>query len=199
MKLYALFMLRRFPRNTVFAALIIISAIALYNWLVAPHRTCLYAAQRYESVIKKVAQKNKELCRSVEQRKEQLKKLQKDFSKLHKLVLITDNTEKFAGNLQAISEQTGCRVSLLNIIANKKSKGSKKQNKAGISVNTLEINIVGGFRNITGFVEQLQSYPGKVWIDAIKIEPLDEQSSQLRCNVKITVYSINNKEKGLDE
>ena len=45
--------LNRSTRDSVFAALIVIAAIAMYNWIVAPHVDYLFAAQQYEFAIEK--------------------------------------------------------------------------------------------------------------------------------------------------
>ena len=61
--------LNRSTRNTIYAALAIIAVIAMYDWILAPHVTCLFAAQQYESVINKAVEKNKALepiTRSIE-------------------------------------------------------------------------------------------------------------------------------------
>jgi hypothetical protein len=50
--------LSRSSRNAVSASLILIAALAMYNWIVAPRTNYLLAAQRYEFVIEKVVKIN---------------------------------------------------------------------------------------------------------------------------------------------
>ena len=51
--------LNRSSRNSIFAALIVIAGVAMYNWIVSPHVTYLYAAQKYDSAMDKIVEKNK--------------------------------------------------------------------------------------------------------------------------------------------
>ena len=51
--------LRRSSRNAVSASLIVIAALAMYNWIVAPRAGYLSAAQRYEFVMDNMVKKNK--------------------------------------------------------------------------------------------------------------------------------------------
>ena len=67
--------LNRSTRTTVFSALIIIVAIAMYDWIVAPHVTCLSASQQYESVVNKAVEKNTAITREVETKTKKLDEL----------------------------------------------------------------------------------------------------------------------------
>ncbi|MHC4356872.1 MAG: hypothetical protein ACYS0H_29585, partial [Planctomycetota bacterium] len=50
--------LSRSSRNAASASLILIAALAMYNWIVAPHTAYLVAAQQHEVVVATVARKN---------------------------------------------------------------------------------------------------------------------------------------------
>ena len=47
-----------FSRNVMLTSLVLIGTIAFYNWVVAPHRNYLLAAQRYASVTADLVKKN---------------------------------------------------------------------------------------------------------------------------------------------
>lgn len=191
---------RRSSRNATFAALIIIAGVAAYNWLIVPHRVYLYAAQRYETVVKDVAKKCEVLARKVDSKREKLQQLKRAYEKLRSKVFIPDRVGKFAGDLQAMSEKAGCVVYSLNVVTEKKkTTRPKKGKRTDINADTLQLNVVGSFRNILDLIRQLQSHSGKVWIDSVKMEIANRGSSQLRCDMAITIYSIIDKEIILNE
>jgi len=47
------------------AALVLIGVIAVYNWLVVPHRNYLLAAQKYESAAGNLARKNRVIAKNM--------------------------------------------------------------------------------------------------------------------------------------
>jgi hypothetical protein len=65
----------RSSKNAVFAALVAIGAITLYNQIVTPHVNYLRAAQRYESVIDELARKNQTINNNVTAKKKELEEL----------------------------------------------------------------------------------------------------------------------------
>ena len=58
--------LNRRVQNSVFAALIIITATAIYSWLVNPHIKNVSAAQNYDSALDLVVEKNTFLTHQIQ-------------------------------------------------------------------------------------------------------------------------------------
>ncbi len=199
MLLNSLSKFRRSSRNAFFAALIAIAAIGMYNWVIVPHSACLYAAQRYQTVINELARHKEALSRIVDKKAKNLEKLSRHFAELEGKVLISDKVEKFAGDLQSASKQAGCVVYSINVVTKKQRAKNKQPKDTLIIANTLEVSLVGEYKNVVALVEKLQSRSGKVWIDSVKMEILNEDSAQLRCDMTITIYSISEKEINLNE
>ena len=67
-------------RNAMLAAFVLVGVIAAYNWIIAPHRNYLLAAQRRESVKDDLIKKNQAVRDNVKTKTNQLERLQKQFS-----------------------------------------------------------------------------------------------------------------------
>jgi len=199
MLLNSLSRFRRSSRNAFFAAMIVIAAIAMYNWIIVPQKAYLYAAQRYQSVVSELAKRKEALSVIVDKKAENLEKLNRRFTELEGKVLISDKVERFAGDLQSASKQAGCVVYSINVVTKKQRAKRKQPKDAWIIANTLEVSLVGEYKNVVDLVGKLQSYNGKVWIDSIKMEIFDEDSARLRCDMTITIYSSSEKEINLNE
>jgi len=63
----------RSAKNAMFAALVLIGAVAVYNRIVTPHRNYLMAAQQYESAVDHLDKKNQTIHHDLQLRKKNLK------------------------------------------------------------------------------------------------------------------------------
>ena len=187
--------INRLSRNAMFAALIVIAAIAIYNWIVAPHTSYLLAAQHHHSVVKNMSKKSRVISNTVEVRKKNLEELQEKFSILRSTLFTTKQAKEFFSDLQIICEETGCAMYSLNLSANEtKSQSKKSVDKPDIAPESAILRVTGVYGNIIGLIERLLERSQKVWIDSIKIKTLGVDTSQVRCIIKITRYTIRNKE-----
>jgi len=182
-------------RNAISAALVIIVTIAVYNWIVAPHVTHLYAAQRYESVVDDVMKENKILSSAVRTKKKKLEQLHKQFAQLQSSLFMVDQAKEFFSNLQVISEQSSCKVCSLNLITREQnSKDGKSEDSSGIVTNSAILSVIGTYGDIIKLIERLQAREQKVWIDSVRMTSLDDASGQLKCDITITICTIQDKE-----
>ena len=69
----------RLSRSTVSAVMIVISAIAMYNWIVAPRAAYLRAVQRHEIVAGNIAKKNEVISKKAVAKRKELQKLQEQY------------------------------------------------------------------------------------------------------------------------
>lgn len=191
--------LSRSSRNAVSASLILIAALAMYNWIVAPRTNYLLAAQRYEFVMENVVKKNKTIDNRVNIRKKKLQELREQSAQLQSTLFTSDQAREFFSDLQAISEETGCIVYSVNLITNKQNpnKNGQLQDTAGIVTKSAVLSVVGVYRNITKLIERLQSRTQKVWIDSVKVQALNNNSDRPRCDITITICVLTDKEPAL--
>ena len=190
--------LNRSSRGSVFAALIVIMCVAMYSRIVAPHLTYLHAAQNYDSAMDKIVEKNKTVARELEDKKAQLGKLREQYSQCQSFLFIPDEAREFFGDFQDIFEEAGCVVNSLNLVVNKsKSAGRGTEDISGMASNSANLSVSGGYGNIMKLLEKLQYRTQKVWVDSFKIEVIDFASARLKCDMTITIYTIQDRELAL--
>jgi len=181
-------------RNVISAALVITVAVAAYGQIVAPHTTYLFAAQRYESVIGNVAEKNKAISDTVEDKKKQLQELREQLVQLQSELFTSDEVKEFFSDLQPICEQTGCTLYALNFITSESDRQDQQSEDAsGIVAKSAVLSVIGEYENITKLVKRLQIRTQKVWISSVVMETISGDSPQIRCGITITVYTIQDK------
>ena len=187
--------LNRSSRSAVFAALIVIAAIATYKRIVAPHATYLFAAQQYESVLGNVVKKNKVIHNTIKVKKKKLEESREQFARLKSTLFTPNEAKEFLSDLEVTAKETNCAVSSLNFGASKPVL-ENKQNK-GISANRATLVVIGVYDNIIRLVEKLQMRTQGVWIDSLKMKTLDGDFTRLKCDMTITIYTIQDKEPAL--
>jgi len=178
-------------RNAISAALVVIVAIAVYSWIVAPHVTYLSAVQRYESVVDDVVKKNKILSSAVRTKKKKLEQLHEQFAQLQGSLFMVDKAKEFFSDLQAISVQAGCTVYSLNLITSEQdAQDGQAETTSGIVTKSAVLSVIGAYGDIVRLMESLQAREQKVWIDSVRMTSLDNASDQLKCDITITICTI---------
>jgi hypothetical protein len=186
----------RFSRNAVFAAIALIGIFAIYNWIVVPHENYLMAAQRYKSVSDALARKNEIISRDVVVKKKKLEQLQDEFERVYAGLFDPVGAKEFFSDIEVIAENTNCIIRSLNV-SQTGSVLKPDQSKAGggITANHATLSVVGNYGNIVALIGELQNRPQQVRIDSLNIRLIGGDSNQLGCDMTITVYEIQNKEK----
>ena len=64
---------KRSAKTAMFAALVLIGAVAVYNRIVTPHRNYLMAAQQYESAVDHLERKNQTISQDLAVKRKELK------------------------------------------------------------------------------------------------------------------------------
>ena len=187
--------LNRSSRTAFSAAVLAITAIALYNWIVSPHAAYLFAAQQYEAAMSSIVSKNETISSTVEAKRQRVRELREKSARLERTLFTADKAREFFSDLQVISEQAGCVVLSLNFVpAEPGSMDARIQNTAGIAAKSASLGVAGSYESIVKLTERLQSRPEKVWIDSVRMQPLDHRSANPRCDITITVHTLEEKE-----
>lgn len=177
-------------RNAISAALVIIVTIAVYNWIAAPHVTYLFAVQHYETSVDDVVKKNKILSSAVRIKKKKLEQLHEQFAQLQNSLFMIDQAKEFFSDLQAISEQANCTVHSLNLVTSEQN----SEDALDIVTKSAILSVIGTYGDIIRLAERLQACPQKVWIDSVRMTGLDDASGQVKCDMTITICTIQDKE-----
>jgi hypothetical protein len=187
--------LNRSHRNATSASLVLIAAVAMYNWIAEPHLNYLMAAQQYESVMSDMARNNEALRNTVESKKKRLKKLHEESASLRSTFFTDAKAREFFSDLEVICEQSGCTVNSINFVRRGEGHKSKKfEDLVGAAAQSAILSVVGGYDNVVRLFEKLQARTEKVWIDSVNMQTLDYRSAYPRCDMTITIYTIQTKE-----
>ena len=178
-------------RNATSAALIVIAAFAMYNWIVTPQTTYLSSAKGYESAMDKIIEQNKTIELQVGAKKKQLQQLRENSAQLQSVLFTPDKAKEFFSDLQVISEQAGCTVHSTNLIADKRD---NENEHLGVVTRSASLSIVGSYKDMVKLIERLQARTEKVWIDEIGVQLLDSNSDKARCDLTVTICQIMDKD-----
>lgn len=185
----------RSSRSIVLTAIVLIGAIAAYNWIVAPHRDYLLAAQRYDLVAGNLAKKSKIVTSNVAAKGKQLEKLQGKFSQIHTRFFDPLGARKFFSQLQAVSEETDCIMYSLKFLpANPAIIAGRLKAGSYITANRAVLSVIGDFGNILALMNKLQDRSEQVRIGAVNIKLISKNAEQLKCDMTITIYVMQDEE-----
>ena len=196
MVVYNLSRMSRTSRHTVSLSLVVIAALAMYRWAVAPHATYLAAAQQYDGAVENVIAHKQALDAKVEAKRKMVERLRRQYVELASTVFTPDQAREFFGDLQAISEESGCAVCSLNFISGQTGPEGQ-QPTAGVVVKSAALTVEGLYGNIAVLIQKLRSRTQKVWIDAVRIRALDRSPDRVRCDITITICALENEETSL--
>ncbi len=192
--------LKHSTRNAALTSLIVIAslAIAMYNWIVAPHAAYLSAVQGYESVMSSIVKENKLISDRVDIKRKKLQELREKSAQLQSTLFTPEKAREFFSDLQAISEETGCMVHSVNLISNKPNpKDKQSEDTSGVVTKSAVLSIVGVYKDIARLMKRLQARTQKVWIDSVTVQTLVYGSDRPRCDITITICEIQDKEDAL--
>jgi hypothetical protein len=190
----------RFSGNAVFVALVLIGIFAIYNWIVVPHENYLMAAQRYKSVTDVLARKNEIISKDMMVKKKKLEKLQDEFEQVHTGLFDPVGAKEFFSDIDVMAESTNCIIRSLNVSqAESALKADQPKARGDITANHAALSVVGNYGNIVALIGKLQDRPQQVRINSLSIKLIGGDSNQLGCDMTITVYVIQNKEKHTDD
>jgi Tfp pilus assembly protein PilO len=175
----------------MYISLVLIGAFAIYNWLAAPHKNYIMAAQKYEQVTSKLEKKNQKVLHNLKLNRKELKSIQAKFSQANKTLFNPIQVQEFFDNIPSLVQSTGCNLEQLTFLS-KKSSSKKKSSKpdTGIRGKSARLVISGDYGNITKTLNKLQDHQQKVYIDEIKINPDRNKKTILKCDMNIVAYVI---------
>ena len=190
----------RSARTVFLASLVLIGAIAVCNWIVAPQRNYLQAAQRYKLATDSFAKKNQTVSNDVTIKKEQLKELQEKFRQIRSRLFDPDEAGKFFGNIQTKSEEANCTIySLTCSPGSSVSNTDRPEANSNIIAQRATLSVEGSYGNIITLMNKLQDCSEQVRIDSVSMNSDSKDSDYLKCDMTITIYVIHRKEEGRDD
>jgi hypothetical protein len=181
-------------KTALFASLVVIGAIAVYNWIVAPHRNYLLAAQRYESIVTALEKKNQIISNNLKIKKLELKELEDKFKHVQAIAFNPLEARAFFSSIKAVCEEVGCKMhSLTFSSANFASVADNPEINSYITTSKAQLIVLGGYGNIVALINKLQGGAQYVRIDSLKVNSDNQNPGYLRCDMDVTIYVINEK------
>jgi hypothetical protein len=176
-------------------ALVLIGAIAVYNWVVEPHKNYLLAVQRRESVADSLEKEDQVIRNNIAVKKKKLKELKDEFKQVHTKLFDPVEARKFFSNIQALSEEANCIMDSLKFSPTDSVSDIGRSRTGGhITAKRAMLSVTGDYESIIRLMNKLQGRLEQVWVDSVRIKSNRDRSDRLKFNATITVYVIHNKE-----
>lgn len=170
------------------AALVLIAGIALYRWMLSPYSGQLFAACQYKTTLSNAIHKAGVLAKTMRAKREKGESLAKEFERRQKELFTPYDAQKFFGSLQAIANTTGCVIQSVSLVGEGRQSAQNRQKEASEIVGKKTIvTVSGGYGDIIKFMNRIQSYEQKIWIDSFRMDT-GGRAGKLRCQVVVTLY-----------
>jgi Tfp pilus assembly protein PilO len=186
--------IERSHRRVLLIAIGAIAVFGLYRWILAPHTSQLFAAQRYSSSLDMAIHKADLMSTEMEKKKSKIEELTQKSTTLRNQLFTQNEARRFLGSLPSVAAQSGCVVVSVSNVPN--GQQNAQGDAPGILPKKSLVTITGGFNGIIKFISALQNYERKVWIDSVKI---DSNSGKLKCQMLVTIYCIERVENSIYE
>ena len=185
----------RSSRQAVFAALVLIVAVAMYNWIVAPHVTYLRAVQTYDPVVDRVAQEKASIKDLLIGRRKMLEDLEAQFARMRQVVYTGEQARQLFGDIEAMAAEYKCTVTTVDSASDRSTRivGGDPESLRLEPVDT-SVTITGAYDGIRAFLDRLQAQPRKIWVRSLTMEPVGADVQRLRCRIHLGIYVILEKE-----
>ena len=182
-------------RNALSAALVLIAAVAMYRWLVAPHVTYLFAVQRYEPILQDVAQKKQNLRNSVTVKRKRLVDLEEEFSNVVGEFFTSEQAGAFFAEIPDIAGREGCPVSAVSFQPAQAGPTLRYGGKVlVIRSRAASLTVTGQYNSVMALLGALGDRQQRVWVDSLRMELSDVTTGILRCTISISIHTIEDQE-----
>ncbi|MCH7916379.1 MAG: hypothetical protein IIC50_00155 [Planctomycetes bacterium] len=180
--------------GVVMTGLVLIGAVAMYSWVVAPHVKYLRAVQKYEPALDEIAREKDQLKDTVLRRRKMLDEIDKQFDDLRGTLFTYVQARELAQEFGAVAEQYHCRVRTVDFSDEPLSIFDEEIGDRSIDAVEALVSVVGDYNGLMAFIKKLQGRDRKMWIHSLTMSVLDEQGGRLVCNIAMTIYVIQEKE-----
>ncbi len=187
-------MLNRRSRGAFLAAMLVILAVCMYNWIVRPHVSYLSACENYSMILSYMDGRHERLNMSVSNRRNELKKLRSQVETYENSFFTDDTAGQFFSDIQIICTQEKCKVYSLTLKNRLLTSNTDRPGLYPVTRQTADLQVVGAYAHIRNAIKRLVNRPQKVMIDSLQIELAGDSSPNIICNVLITIYVVPNKE-----
>ena len=178
-----------------------IVAMLTYDWIVAPQKTYLHAAQQQQVMMSNAGKKTVVIKNRLHVKQTEIVKLQAEIAETKDSFFTPKIAREFFLDLEPISAQCDCDIESLTFMPDSSVNVKKDEEAKSSPVITKKagIAILGRYENIIKFLQKLGGYSQRISISNLNIESLNFDDRVLICQMEITIYLIEDKEILADE
>jgi Tfp pilus assembly protein PilO len=180
-------------RRVLLLALVVVAAVAIYSWSLAPFKNQLIAAQRYNSTLDSSIRKAGVLDTTLEAKKVKFDELKKAFARLRNELFTQDEAREFFASLPATVRGVGCTVQSISSVPEQRGGSQNQPDNSGIVGKKTQVTIIGGYSGIVKLLDSLQTYKRRVWIESVRMDT-SAGAGKLKCQLTLTLYCVNSME-----
>lgn len=170
------------------AALVILLAAGCYNWMIEPQLNCLFAARQRQEWDQKKSDELRRIRMSVLELKKKISQMEEQSEQFQKVLFEPGMVRDFFCGLEALAQQSGCRVESLAFEKTDDRKTAKQSHDSVVEVVQASVTAIGGYGAFIQFFDKIGQTPQKITVQEMRFEPVEQGRSALRCGIVIRVY-----------
>jgi Tfp pilus assembly protein PilO len=182
--------IERSHRRVLLIAIVVVVVFGLYRWILAPHTNELMAAHRYKSSLNSAIHKADLMRIAMENKKTKIAEMTKESERLRNQLFTQNEARQFLSSLPSIAVESDCTIMSVSTVPD--AQKNAQDSTPAIAPKKATVTITGGYIGITKFMDTLQNYEHKVWIDSVNID--SGGAGKLKCQALLTVYCIEHAE-----
>ncbi len=181
-------------RYAVYAAVLVISGVAMYGHIVSPHVQYLKAVQNYEPTIDQMIDKQVDISQKLVGRRDMLEDLKTQFDTIGFTVFNPEKVKEFSGGLEQLAEEFTCSIAKMDSSADK---GlviiGEVSDPSYIESVEMTLAVLGEYSQLLSFIEAIQHQGRQIWVTHVDIEMMSDQERVLKCDITFKLYVLQHK------
>ena len=185
--------------GVVLTGLVLIGAVGMYSWIVAPHVDYLRAVQKYEPVLDDIVKEKSELQDMLVVRREMLEKINTQFGDMSGTLFTYPQARELPQEFENVAEQYECSIATVDFSDEPVSIFGEDGSARPIDAVEAQVSLVGHYNGLTAFIKRMQEKDRKIWLHSLEMRVLEENGDRLACDLALTIYVIQEKEAPSDD
>ena len=177
-------------RHASSAALVLIGALALYNWVLAPHVGCLQAMQKLETAVGSIAEEKDRIGATLDAKAGQRRSLQQELADLEESVFSAQKAKVFVESLLPAVEGTGCTVIEADFAGKATAVRVEEPNAPVVELLQPSLVVSGQSDQISALLQRFRDHRPRVWIDSCQCDFSDRGAGLVECRLVLALYVV---------
>jgi len=183
--------LDRSSRYAMYAAVLVISSVAMYGQIVSAHVKYLKAVQTYEPTIDQMIDKQVDISEKLVGRRKVLEDLQMRFDAIDFTVFNPEKVKQFFGGLEQLAEEFQCSIAQMDSSADKgQIIIGEASDPSYVESVEVTLAVLGEYSQLVLFIDSLQHQERQIWVTSVDIEMTNGQERVLKCDITIRLYVL---------